>query len=166
MMKNLDSYVKVRAGRRQKESTSNLTGDPLPSFNPLGAFVLALKLLDCIFLINEWAVAFRVVLFSGIIQYICLWLKLQLHNSSERSCILLPIGTPCEFVIYSLCIYIYIYRWLGFFFFPKPDKLGYSAKVSFVCWEGWPAWQDRSRALLFLTDSRGCVSCRSRTKHP
>lgn len=53
MMRNLDSYIKMRAGRRQRETTSNLTGNTLPSLNPLGAFMLALKLLDCIFLINE-----------------------------------------------------------------------------------------------------------------
>lgn len=109
MMRNLDSYIKMRAGRRQRETTSNLTGNTLPSLNPLGAFMLALKLLDCIFLINEWAVAFRGLLFSGIIQYICLWLKLQLHSTSEKYCILLPIGTLYEFFIYSLCIYIYLY---------------------------------------------------------
>lgn len=46
------------------------------------------------------------------------------------------------------------------------NKLGLFAKVSAVCSEDWPAWQGRSRTLLFLIDSRGCVSSRSEMKRP
>lgn len=46
------------------------------------------------------------------------------------------------------------------------NKLGLFAKVSAVCSEDWPAWQGRSRTLLFLIDSRGCVSSRSEMKCP
>ena len=93
VVRNVDCYGIVWSGRRQKESPCNLIGNTLPKLNPLGAFVLALKLGDCVVVINGWALSF-----SGIPEDICLWVKLQLH--STKYCTLLPIGTVCESVIY------------------------------------------------------------------
>lgn len=100
----------------------------------------ALELLDCILVTNERAS--RVLSFSGITRYICLWLKLQLHSTSEKCWILLLVGTPSKFVVYLLHICIFMCRWLVFFIsFPVfwtwfPCRVSSRASLSPVAAEG------------------------------
>lgn len=111
MMSDVDSYTKVRAGGRQKESISKLNRKyAVQSYSPesfcyLWNFQAVFSLLISEQQHSGWWYLLR------IIWYICVQLKLQLLGSFENYCILLPISNLHEF-IHLLYICIYRDRWL------------------------------------------------------